>query len=421
MHKSIHNGSSIENFSLPRSSTVYEVKMPHYKQVLSTKDLIEHSFDNPISSDKLEILAKGKHNVVIISDDNTRPTPVSLILPSVLERLGRAGVKSSEITFLIASGTHRPMTEEEIVEKLGESIVKSYKVINHDYLDIDNLVNVGVTNSGTHITVNKIAKESDLVIGIGNIVPHRFCGFSGGAKIIVPGISGAKTTAATHLMVTKFPDIQMGIVENSAREEIEQIGEVFPSLFLINTVLDSHKNIVGVFCGDMKLCFREGVAFARSITSAEVPKKANIVIASPFPNDFNLWQAGKSLYTSDLAVKEGGVIILVSPLTEGIGEHDEFEEQLSKTYEQIIDRIDTGQTDDIIGASAALAVSLVRRRAELWIVSDGISKIQANNMNIKLFATVQDAVDYAIENHKEHKIITLIHDATEICISSIEP
>ena len=163
--------------------------------------------------------------------------------------------------------------------------------------------------------------------------------------------------------------------------------------------------------------FRAGARYAQEISAVTVERPCDIVIASAYPNDYNLWQAGKALYTADLAVREGGIIILVSPLTEGIGEHDEFKQLLKCSYEEIEERIREGASPDIIGASAALAISLVRKRAELWIVSDGISDQEAQQMRVRKFSDLQEAVDQALARTSPSPEVLLVRDATEIFLS----
>ena len=413
----IHYGEAVLNLSFPDGVSVKEAETSTSSPPMSEAELIETSLMRPLGSIPLEDRLRTAQRIVIISDDNTRPTPVARILPSVLAILEKSRVKDEQVVFLIASGTHRPMKKEELEAKLSVEVLSRFTVVQHDYQDEGNLVSAGFSSQGTPIRVNRIAAEADLVIGIGNIVPHRFCGFSGGAKIIVPGISSAETTAGTHLMVTRYPDIQMGRIENSARTEIEKIAEVFSSFFLINTVLDSDRNILAVFSGDMKKAFRAGARYAQEISAVTVERPCDIVIASAYPNDYNLWQAGKALYTADLAVREGGIIILVSPLTEGIGEHDEFKQLLKCSYEEIEERIREGASPDIIGASAALAISLVRKRAELWIVSDGISDQEAQQMRVRRFSDLQEAVDQALARTSPSPEVLLVHDATEIFLS----
>jgi nickel-dependent lactate racemase len=399
---------------IPADHYLGEAGMRPVSPAVDPGAVIEKALDSPIGSPPLQQAARGARQVVVLVDDMTRPTPTDLLLPPILRRLDEAGVPKSHITVLVATGTHRPMTRDQLVKKLGAAVVREYKVVNHDYRREEDLVHMGKTASGVPITVNKLVIEADFVIGVGNIVPHRYCGWSGGAKIIQPGVGGEATTYGTHLMITKDPEIRLGSLENRVRQEIEAVAERTNLKFIVNTVLDRQGGIVHVVGGDYKQAFRRGVELARSISTAEVPGLADIVIASSYPSDLNLWQAGKALYAADLVVREGGLIILVSPCYEGVGEHGDFAELLGRDRIELERQVVDGQVADRVAGAAALAVALVRDRAEVWLVSEHVSDADLSRMKMRRFHDLQDAVDQAIMSKGPHAKILLLHEATEI-------
>lgn len=376
--------------------------------------VLERALDEPFGTDRLENLAKGSEKVVIIVDDMTRPTPVDKLLPSIIRRLFLAGIDESKICILIATGTHRPMNREELQRKIGAEIVERFKVVNHDYRQDEMLVNLGTTPSGIPITVNRLVAEADFVLAVGNIVPHRYCGWAGGAKMIQPGVGGEATTAGTHLMITKDPGARLGVVENRVRHEMEAVADQVNLKFIVNTILDRHAQIVDIVAGDFRLAFREGVKRAREVYSAEISGYADIVLASAYPSDINFWQAGKALYAADLVVKDGGVIILASPCYEGIGEHKDFVDMLGYKYPEIEMMILSGTVKDRISAAAALAVSLVSERAEIWLVTKNITDSEARRMNARRFDDIQPAVNSALLQKGPNARLTVLHEATEI-------
>ena len=164
------------------------------------KEEVIRALERPIGSGPLREIVKGAGKVVIVADDNTRLTPTDRILPVLLDEMNAAGVKDSQITVIIALGTHRFMTPQEILEKFGAEVVRRVAVKNHDYKNPAGLVDLGTTPNGTHVTVNREAYEADFKIGVGSIVPHHIPGYAGGAKIVQPGICGERTTAETHLL-----------------------------------------------------------------------------------------------------------------------------------------------------------------------------------------------------------------------------
>ena len=136
--------------------------------------------------------------VLVLVDDMTRPTPQRLMLPAVLDHLVRHGVPTSGITVLIATGLHRPMSPSEIAHRFGDPLPRGITIVNHDAYDDSALVTLATSGDGTAVKVNRLVRESDLVLSLGCIEPHRVAGFSGGAKMVQPGISGAAITASIH-------------------------------------------------------------------------------------------------------------------------------------------------------------------------------------------------------------------------------
>lgn len=156
----------------------------------SIADQVSDALAAPIGSPRLGSLVGQGSRVLLLSDDFTRPTPVAEMLPPVLAELMQAGVQQQDVKILLASGTHRPMTDEERLQKLGADVLRGYKVFQHHWQDEEENVRVGETSGGLPIVVNRHLVEADLVVALGHIVPHRVSGFSGGSKIIAPGVSG---------------------------------------------------------------------------------------------------------------------------------------------------------------------------------------------------------------------------------------
>lgn len=407
-------GQEKQQVAIPRDNLLDEVGMREVEPAADPEAVIEAALDAPIGSRPLEELAHGAQRVTILVDDLTRPTPAYRLLPSILKRLERAGVSPEAVCILIATGTHRPMTQAELAAKVGSDILARYQVVNHDYRQSDTLVHHGSTPSGIPITFNRRVAEADFVLAVGNVVPHRYCGWAGGAKMIQPGVGGEATTAATHLMITKDPGARLGVVENRVRHEMEAVAEQANLMFIVNTILDRYANIVDVVAGDFRLAFRQGVERARQVYSAMLTGPADIVLASAYPSDINFWQAGKALYSADLVVREDGIIILASPCYEGVGEHKEFVELLQHDYQTIESLLNRGQVKDRIGVAAALAVALVKARAAIWLVTTHITAAEASHMGSRRFDTIQAALDAALQFKGEIARVTVLHEATEI-------
>lgn len=364
----------------------------------------------PTGTPSLQKMVQGAKKVLLVCDDNTRRTPARQILPQVLDILNRAGISDRSINILFATGSHRPMTEAEMIEKVGERVFRRVKTHNHDYKR--NLVYQGITSLGTPIYLNSLVAEADFVIGIGSIIPHRYCGWAGGGKIIQPGVCGEKTIAATHLLITRDNSIQLGSQENSARREIAEVARAAGLRFIINTILNSSGEIVDIVAGEPEAAHNEGIAVAKKLFGVPVPS-ADVVVISAYPEDLNLWQALKALYAADLVVRNGGTIILVSPLYEGIGEHREFIRLLRFAGREITQKLANGGVEDLLSAAAAYAGSQVIDRTRVLMVSDGITDSIAKQMRMRRFDRLQEAVDYALAANRDARLVCL-REGTEI-------
>ena len=195
------------------------------------------------------------------------PTPRQRIFPPLLDELNKAGIPDKDITVLIALGTHRYMSQEEIRDCFGKEVTRRVKILNHERKDKANLINVGSTPSGISIGVNKITYKADYLIGVGSIVPHSLAGYGGGAKIVQPGICSWETTGKTHLLPMKKDEFfaLVGNPENKVRLEMEEVARIVGLNFIVNVVLNSEGEIVKVVSGDPVKAHREGIKVAKEI------------------------------------------------------------------------------------------------------------------------------------------------------------
>ncbi len=335
---------------------------------------IRRALNRPIGMARLSEAARGASSVVIIADDLTRQTPVHLIIPLLLDELHGAGIGDDQVTVIIALGTHRPMTQPEIETRFGRDLTRRIRVINNPWQDRSKLIDLGPTANGTPIWLNREAYQADFVIGVGSIVPHHIPGYSGGSKIVQPGISGPETTGHTHFLSTRTRRSYLGLLENPLREEIEHIGDLVGLKTILNTVLDTDGHLVRAFFGDSRSAFRLGAKLAKEVYGAPLAGQADIVIAGSHPCDIEFWQAHKSLYPADIAVKDGGTIIVVTPCPEGVAvTHQDMLGITSLDSEHIEAMIERGELEDVVSGGLALAWAKMRERAEISMVSDGIS------------------------------------------------
>lgn len=362
------------------------------------EEIIKRTFSQPIGAKPLFQILKGCKNVLIVVDDYTRTTPVQKILPRLLKELDYVGVKKAGIKILVALGTHRPMTEEEIVWKFGPELPKQFPVLNHQWSDLSQLINLGETEKGTPILVNRMVTEVDFIIGIGQIVPHRVTGFSGGGNIIQPGICGEETTGRTHWLGAQFTGREiLGKIENPVKEEIERVAEKVGLRWIINTIQDGAGRLIEVVVGDLIQAYRKGAKKSLEVYQSLLPQEADIVIADSHPYDSELWLASKGIYASELAVKQGGVVILVSPCPEGVSpSHPEVLEFGYQTYETVDQWVHQGRIKKLTAAAHLVHVGrVIKERARGIMVCPGITKREKERLGLLHAGNPREALDIA--------------------------
>lgn len=376
---------------------------------------IRRALETPFDAPPLREAARGARCVLILADDLTRQTPCDVIIPLLLDELNAAGVRDEQITVLIALGTHRPMTAAEIHARFSGDVVRRVAVVNNPWDDLSQLVDLGVTANGTPILVSRMAVESDFIIGLGSIVPHHIPGYSAGAKIVQPGVSGAATTGATHFLSTRTRRSYLGLVENIVRAEMETIADLVGLRVILNAVLDHTGRLVRAFYGDPRRAFREGVALSRQVYGVALPGQADIVIAGSHPCDIEFWQAHKSLYPADIVVRDGGTILVLTPCPEGVSvTHRGMLEFTALDAERIERLILDGTIDDVVSGALALAWAKMRQRASIGIVSDGIPPADARALAFTPFASIEDALDAALRRHGPDARVTVLTHAPEM-------
>ncbi len=397
--------------SLPAANLIGVYSPRDCPAVADLKGEIRRAINNPIDTKPVRELARGAKNVVIVADDNTRLTPADQIIPVLLDELNAAGIRDEQITVIIALGTHRFMTEAEIRAKYGDEVVRRVAIKNHDYRDPAAMVDLGTTANGTRIFVNREAYQADFKIGIGSIVPHYIPGFAGGAKIVQPGISGEQTTAETHLLSTRAPRSYLGRRQNPVRDELNHIARAVGLNTIVNTVLNRQGEVVGVFCGDTVAAFNAGVDLSSQVYAVEIPEEADIVIASSHPCDLEFWQAHKALYPADLAVKAGGIIILVTPCYEGVSvTHADILDITGKSMSELQAMVANKEIGDEVAASLAIGWAQVKERETVFIVSDGIRVADAVRLGFVPFGSLSSALAVALaEKGPQARVAVLTH------------
>jgi nickel-dependent lactate racemase len=314
-------------FELPKDMTGTLVESKRVPPVEDVEKAVADALANPVNSPRLRELAKSGDTVCIVFTDITRASPDYLLVPPLLAELEAAGVRDEDITLLCGIGMHRSSTPEEKVAKLGQAVVERYRVVDNEPQTPEALVDLGVTESGIPLSVNKIAYEADLLIATGIVEPHQYAGYSGGRKTLAVGAAGEKMIAYTHgPRMVDHPGTRLGRIEgNPFHEAVTEAARRAGLKFIVNVVLDDEKRIVAVRAGETEAAFMELVAFARSIYEVPIPRQYDVAVGGVgFPKDANLYQTSRAAsylhFAPTPVVKPGGFYILPARCEEGAGE-----------------------------------------------------------------------------------------------------
>jgi len=384
-------GNGTLEFSLPEENLLFNMKPNPVPAGLGAGAEVRRALEEPIASPRLRDIVKPGEKVAVISSDITRPMPTAKVMPAVLDELYAAGCAREDITLVFGLGSHRAHTEEERRKLAGERAFSEIRCMDSTP---DDVVRLGVTRRGTPVDITRTVAEADRVVCLGNIEFHYFAGYSGGAKAVMPGVSTRDAIQCNHRLMTS-PDACAGRLEgNPLREDIEEAAAMLGIDFILNVVLDEHKQIIKAFAGDVTAAHREGCRFLDALYRVEIPERADIVIVSQggAPKDLNLYQTQKALDNAKHAVKKGGVIILVGSCREGLGEKH-FEEWMtqSPSPEYMIERIGR---DFVLGGHKAAAIAMVLQNADIYLVSE-LEPDFVRSIFLKPFADVQTALDAA--------------------------
>lgn len=366
--------------------------------------IIEESLENPVGSARLEGLLRGEMEVVILVDDITRPTPTARLLPPILRRIAAAGIPDNHVKIIMAPGTHRPMTNSELEIKLGRPVMDRYTVLNRDHRDTAKFVALEPTRSGVPIEVDREVYQADFVIGLGNIIPHISAGWSGGAKIILPGVCSARTTDMMHYKACTVQSVLeiLGTLDNVPRGEMIEVAGRVGLDFIVNTVLDDKHNMLGVFSGHYVKAHDAGVRLAEKTMVVPIPDQADILIVSANPCHFDYWQGIKPYAYSHRAVRDGGVLIYMLDGEEHLcGDAPSHEPTLRKymqwAFDDMVRDVEEGRAIDIVGMNVPMYHATLRHRVTNMIVTNHMNRDEIDVLEFEPMPTVQEALDKAFE------------------------
>jgi lactate racemase len=323
---------------LPPGAEPTIIRKAHLAKLADQKDAIKMALDNPIGSPPLSELAKGKDSACILICDITRPVPNRLFLRPMVERMVTSGISLNKITILIATGLHRPNLGEELSELIGDSwVLENVKIENHFARDETAHVDLGYTSTrNTPVKLDRMFVEADLRIATGLVEPHFMAGWSGGRKVIAPGVAHHETIRTFHS--ARFMEdplaVQCNLVGNPLHEEQLEIVKMLGDVYALNTVIDEDRDLVCVTFGEIIASHQAAVDFVSAATSIPLDRRFSTIVTSSagYPLDKTYYQTIKGMVTPLDILKPGGTLIIASECSEGFGSV-EFREAQGKLVE----------------------------------------------------------------------------------------
>ncbi len=392
------------NVSLP-DTNVLRIVHPNKVEEQNQTEILLNAIENPIHSKSFSEFLSDAKDVLFIVNDGTRPTPTAKVLDILYEK-----IKDKNIKFIIATGVHRAPTQEEFDFIFGKHYSTfKHRIHVHDSKKDEDMVYLGTSKNGTEMYVNRLGMEAHKIVIIGSVEPHYFGGYTGGRKSFLPGIASRKTVEQNHKHALKIEAQALTLEGNPVHEDMIDALKTIQDkeIFSIQTVLDGERRLYAVTSGHIHDSFYAAIDKAKEVFCVKIPEKADIVVSvAPYPMDIDLYQSQKALDNGKLALKDGGILIMVSKCRTGIGEPTFFELlSSSDSPQKALETIDKGYK---LGYHKAAKMAEIGTWAEMW----GVTDLEDKDMNaifIKPFHDLQEALSKALEKKgRDAKVIFLM-------------
>lgn len=400
---------------------VLTAKMHGFHAEKSQEQLVLDALEHPVDSPRLRTLAEGKRNIVIVTSDHTRAVPSKITLPLLLKEI-RSGNPDADITILIATGLHRPTTEEEQRRMFGDAIVDHEKIAINNAFAPEQFVELCTLPSGAVFQVNRLAAECDLLVTEGFVEPHFFAGFSGGRKSILPGICSERTVNENHsYKAVSHPRSNSGMLkDNPIHADMLCAAKAVNVQFIFNVALDGEKKIVAAWAGDLEKAHEAGVAFIRQWSQCPVVT-GDIVITSNggYPLDQNLYQSPKAMATAEACAGEDGVIIMCCSCCDGMG-GAHFGQLIQQGTPDEIDRyLSSIPPEKTIPEQWCTQVCVrVLRKHPVILVTTFLSHDEVRKANMIPASTPDEALEIAYRLKGEQASVVVIPDG--VCVLTVK-
>lgn len=405
-------GKSGLEAELPDASVASVLSYQDASPLADPASALDEALQSPFGCPPLEEIARGRSDACILICDVTRPVPNELMLQPILAALERAGIPRERILILVATGLHRPNEGEELACMVGREIFERYRIENHFGQNQHEHAYLGDSPNGVPIWIDSRYLQADLKITVGLIEPHFMAGFSGGRKLICPGIAGIETIRRWHSpRFLEDPNADSAILDgNPVHAENTWIAQRVGCDFILNVVIDAKRRPLKFVAGDMEAAFIPGCQFVADLVTATVPAPVDIVVTSSagYPLDTTFYQSVKGMVAALPIVKPGGTIILAASMSEGIGspefaslfeEHGDIESFMTRIMDDDYFVMDQWQLEKM---------AAVLRKAKVKVVTDGLAPEVLHGLFVEPASSVEAAVSDSLEQYGSHAKIAVI-------------
>ena len=403
-------GKNTISLTIPDGIPVQWVESHKIAPVPDVRRASEEALDRPIGAPRLRDLVKPGQTVALVVTDISRKLPEEIILPLLLKELEAGGIKKRDMTAVVATGTHRPNTPEELQEKFGE-VVHEISFINHDPWNPKDLIHFGTSKDRIPLIFNRTVANADIRISTGVIETHLLAGYSGGVKSIAVGVAGESTIGATH-NYEMVQQTRLGIVEgNDFRRFLTEATQALGLHFIVNVVQTGKKEVVRVVAGDPVEAFNEGVKTARSLYEVKIEQPGEIVISGvSYPKSRDLYQATRAanvvVFGPQPVVTKGGVILIPAPCEDGCG-HPGYCAIMNRA-EDAEDVIAISREEGFApGEQKALILAYVLKQARIVMTDCTLPEETLRGIHLESKPSLQDALDQELERNPDARVVLI--------------
>lgn len=380
------------------------------------------AFRSPIQAPPLRDIARGARRVAIIVSDSTRGVPTAKVMPMILEELGSAGIRKGDITVVIATGVHRPATDDEVTDIVGKENLEGLSVISHDPYDAEKLVTLGKTSQGTPVEVSRTVFDADLRISVGKVEPHEFAGFSGGRKSVLPGIASERTIEVNHCPeMLMSPEARPGnLSKNPIHLDMIEAAGMLKIHFTVNLVLNQAGDTIGIFAGDLIEAHLAAVGFMKTFCRISLKERPDIIVTTPgSPLNINFYQSVKPLIALAPVMAPGGVLVLYCSCRDGLGTQDMLiPYEGARDIEEVIDRLRSNYRIQM--DHALLLGKILLRGIRIVVATPSVDASILHKMFLDTAASPQEALNKAMTMVLNPKPTVLFFPQAQRAVSLVD-